>query len=258
MTHTEQPNLTPPEETRTPATRPAPGESSGLPAKPSKPPGKRRRSSHRWSFDIRRHGKWVALAMGVLLLFNVAFWYLGVRPGQVEIEALEEDERTAGLQRQRAQDRVAELEEIRGHAIAQQDAVEKFYDEDLSTRARRSVSFQRALGEIGEDFRVRPARMNIQKSDLARAGIETMGFSFPISGGYGNLRKFLARLESLDQFLIVREVSLSGGDDGGMKLKLQVELETYFNAPNMRDRMARFEEWRAQQNRRSRDTRRRR
>jgi Tfp pilus assembly protein PilO len=77
-----------------------------------------------------------------------------------------------------------------------------------------------------------------------------LGFSFPLSGGYENLRTFLARLEALDQFLIVREVALRGGREGGTALELSVNVETYFNAPDLRDQLTRERGWRDQQRRR--------
>jgi hypothetical protein len=61
-----------------------------------------------------------------------------------------------------------------------------------------------------------------------------MAFSFPLTAGYENLRQFLARLEEIDQFLIVRQVALGGGQEGGRLLQLSVDVETYFNAPELR------------------------
>ncbi|NJN65053.1 MAG: hypothetical protein HC882_09355 [Acidobacteria bacterium] len=124
-----------------------------------------------------------------------------------------------------------------------QEGVRSFYEEMLATRGERSVLFQRAIGAVSTEFGVRPQQASITFTEMPQEGIEVMNLNFPIEGGYENLRRFLARLESLDQFLIVREVALQGSDEGGRRLRLSVVLETAFSDPTMREEQARMKEW---------------
>jgi hypothetical protein len=108
----------------------------------------------------------------------------------------------------------------------------------LSTKEDRLVKFQSALIEVGREFNVMPEKVSVGYDELAQEGIEALAVRFPLISGYENLRRVLARLESLDQFLIVREVGLTGAKEGGMALQLNVGVETYFNAPELREEMA--------------------
>lgn len=232
--------------TETQASQPAPQRGS---TNASKGANSRRRRG----FDVRKHGGRVAIGLVALLLLNVVFWYFGVRPVRAEIASLQSDEQSADQARRRAEKTVEALRATREHVDAVSDHINDFFDGMLSTRRERAVSFQRALTEVGSKFRVRPEQTAVSVTDLEQEGIEVMGFVFPIRGGYQNLRYFLAELESLDQFLIVRQIALQGGREGGRQLRLNVSLETYFNAPGMREEMARQREW----EKRTRDSRRR-
>lgn len=213
-----------------------------LPGTP-KSPDARRANGRRRRFDVRRDGKLVAIVVGAVLALNLGFWYVLVRPLENELSALRRDEENAGQARARSSERLGVLRETRDHARTVEAGVNSFFEEMLATRAERSVDFQRSLSKVGKEFGVRPQQVNIGFADLEQEGIEVMSVTFPIEGGYENLRRFLARLESLDQFLIVREVALEGGDEGGRVLRLAVRLETFFNDPTMREEQARQREW---------------
>lgn len=206
--------------------------------------GRRRFSLARLrSFDARRDGGVIAMVLGAIVLINAAVWYVAIRPIEREIARLERDEQTADQARARSRRRLDALVKAHESVTDRQQKVRLFYDKMLATRAERSVPFQRALGEVAREFGVRPQQVQIGFSGLAQEGIEVMSMTFPIDGGYENLRRFLARLESLDQFLIVREVALQGGPEGGRTLRLSVSLETYFNDPSLREEQAREREW---------------
>ena len=196
------------------------------------------------AFDPRRDGGPLAIVLAVIVLANIGVWYVAVRPIEQQIARLELDEQTADQARERSRRRLETLEKAYRSVLDRQEKVRLFYEQMLATRAERSVPFQRALGEVAKEFGVRPQQVSIGFSGLPQEGIEVMSLTFPIDGGYENLRRFLARLESLDQFLIVREVALQGGPEGGRMLRLSVSLETYFNDPSLREEQAREREWR--------------
>ncbi len=194
-------------------------------------------------FDARRHGGVLALVLGLVIVINAGVWYFVIRPVDLAITRLEQDELTADQARARSRKRLDALLNAHQSVLDRQKRVRLFYEQMLSTRAERSVPFQRALGEVAKEFGVRPQQVQIGFSGLPQEGIEIMTMTFPIDGGYENLRRFLARLESLEQFLIVREVALQGGPAGGRTLRLSVSLETYFNDPSLREEQARQREW---------------
>ncbi|MBP7149420.1 MAG: hypothetical protein KBD01_17960 [Acidobacteria bacterium] len=207
-------------------------EIAGEQARPA--PSRARRA--RTHFDLRRHGLRVAVIFGGLLLLNVAFWLALVRPRQVEIARLSEAKARADVTEKAAAKALEARRTVQAHVQGVQTGVQRFYEDLLSTKERRMVPFQRALAQVGREFNVEPERVAYSMKDLTAEGIEAVGFSFPLTGGYENLRRFLARLEELEQLLIVRQVSLAGGDEGGRMLQLNVNVETYFNAPGLRER----------------------
>ena len=194
-------------------------------------------------FDARRNGGVLAIVLGLVIVLNAGVWYVVIHPIDQEITRLEQDELTADQARARSRKRLDALQRAHQSVLDRQKRVRLFYEQMLATRAERSVPFQRALGEVAKEFGVRPQQVQIGFSGLPQEGIEIMTMTFPIDGGYENLRRFLARLESLEQFLIVREVALQGGPEGGRTLRLSVSLETYFNDPSLREEQARQREW---------------
>lgn len=185
-------------------------------------------------FDIRRDGVRLFAVLAGLLAINLLFWILFVRPRQTEITELQRKKQTASVTEKQARDSVAKLRRVHQHVMGLQTGIEKFYGEMLSTSRQRLVPFQRAVARVGSEYDCEPERVAVGLTTLEDEGIEGMAQTFPISGGYENLRSFLARLESLEQFLIVREVSLSGAKEGGAELQLNVMVETYFDAPGLR------------------------
>lgn len=196
-------------------------------------------------FDVRRHGLRIGIVFGVLFVLNVGFWWSMVRPLQDEIAARQEQRRTAQMTEKRSRDRLEKIRAVHQHVDDIRSGIETFFDEMLSVREERLVPFERAIYGVGRQFRVQPRRVAINRSELLDEGIEVFRFDFPLNGGYENLRQFLAELESLDQFLLVREVSLrSGAEEGGRQLQLNIAVETYFNAPGMREEAERERLWR--------------
>ncbi len=203
-------------------------------ASPPAAPAGRRRSLRR-PLDLRRDGSRVAAFLGVVLALDVVLWFGLVRPQRRAVATLRAEGAKAEEIAKRQEKAFADLKALHDRVTGAQRDIDKFYGEMLATKEDRLVPFQRALVQVGQEFNVAPERVAVSYSELAQEGIDALAFSFPLTGGYENLRRFLSRLESLDQFLIVREVGLTGGKEGGQALQLTVAVETYFNAPELRD-----------------------
>lgn len=186
-------------------------------------------------FDVRRDAKLLLAIFGGVLVLNLAFWILLVRPRQGEIKTLELRKLSANLTEKEAGEQLTALRALHGKVTGNQQAIRTFYDEMLSTKRERLVPFQRAVAQVARDFDCEPERTAVSSTQLEDEGIESLALTFPITGGYENLRGFLADLESLQQFLIVREVTLSGAKEGGQDVQLNVAVETYFDAPGIRE-----------------------
>ncbi|MFN7964455.1 MAG: hypothetical protein U0V87_02060 [Acidobacteriota bacterium] len=186
-------------------------------------------------FDLRRDAKLLFLIFGGVLAVNLIFWLFLVRPKQSEIRELSLRKQSADLTEMETSKRLDSLRKLHDKVTSNQAAIRTFYGEMLSTKRARLVPFQRAVAEVGREFDCEPDRVAMSVSEMENEGIEALGQTFPITGGYENLRGFLARLESISQFLIVREVTLAGSKEGGQDVQLNVAVETYFDAPGIRE-----------------------
>ena len=188
-------------------------------------------------FDLRRHGLVVAGALAALVAADVVWRLALIRPLQRDLQLRESGQAQSEDVEKKTGQELAETKEVYEKVKATERNIERFFREMLATKEARLVPFQSALIKVGQEFNVLPEKVAVSSNELEEEGIEAIAFSFPLVGGYENLRRFLARLESLDQFLIVRQVGLSGAREGGQTLQLSIECETFFNAPEIRTRM---------------------
>lgn len=189
-------------------------------------------------FDLRRDGLRLAAVLVGLLAVDLLLFFWLVQPVRRELAVLAQ-QKLAADQTERAESR--KLEQLRAvdvHATDVDRNIRIFYEDMLSTKRDRLVPFQAELMDVGAEFNVAPRTVAIGSAELEDEGLESLALSFPLTGGYENLRNFLARLEVMDQFLLVREVALTSSKEGGRALQLNVVVETYFSAPDLRERLA--------------------
>ncbi len=207
-------------------------------------------SRKRRRFDLRRDGGRVLAGLGVVLLINLVFWYWFVRPRQSQIAELQQQKATADSNLLENRKKLANLERVQNHVASIEAFIERFYDEDLSTRPKRLTSFQRAIFTMGRKYKAVPEGSSSTRQDLEKEGLQGYQFVFPVEAGYENLRKLIADFEALDQFIVIRQIQLNSGREGGRRLQLGVEIETFFSEPGLRERLE--EERRAKRTQRGR------
>ena len=87
------------------------------------------------------------------------------------------------------------------------------------------------ISEIAAQFRIDPQSLSIRNKDLEDNGLENLEIELPLEGDYGDLRSFIARVESSKSFLIVDSIGLTGTKEGGLQLALNITVSSYFDAP---------------------------
>lgn len=193
-----------------------------------KPAGARQR------LDLRRDGVRFALGLLLLLLVNVAVYFWLIRPVHLRLEDLEQKKQSEQISEAEAEKNLHALVQTHAKVRDAEAKIQQFF-EMISTRERRMVPFQSELMAVGREFNVIPRKVAISSGEMAREGLDQMGFGFPLSGTYHDLREFLARLEASSQFVIVRQVALGGGKEGGRMLELDIQVDTYFDNPELRE-----------------------
>lgn len=195
---------------------------------PSKPVAGRQR------LDLRRDGVRFALGLLILLLANVAVYLWVIRPVNLKLEELEQKKQNEQINEAKAEKNLQALVQTHARVRAAEAKIQRFF-EMISTRENRMVPFQSELMAVGREFNVIPRKVAVSSGEMAQEGLDQMGFGFPLSGTYHDLREFLARLEASSQFVIVRQVALGGGKEGGRMLELDIQVDTYFDNPELRE-----------------------
>ncbi|MCE5246778.1 MAG: hypothetical protein ABFD84_08720 [Candidatus Polarisedimenticolia bacterium] len=181
-------------------------------------------------FDAARDGARAALVLLGVIAANVVVYRGLVVPARAALDSAAERREKAAETERGASVALQRLREADGRVAAARRGVERFYGEMLATPRERLVSFQKTLLAVGADYGVEPSRFGVSVAERADEGLETVTASLPLEGGYENLRSFLADLEAQEQFIVVRQVGLGGGKEGGRNLQLGVVAETYFAA----------------------------
>jgi Tfp pilus assembly protein PilO len=107
----------------------------------------------------------------------------------------------------------------------------------LSTRSRRMIAVNMMLAELAEQFHIRLERIQYENNVLEDEGLERYAMIVPLEGGYANLRRFIQAIESSGEFLVIERVALDRAQDGGVMLQLNITLATYFDVPDLREKI---------------------
>jgi Tfp pilus assembly protein PilO len=191
-------------------------------------------SPRRIRFDIRQTGKQVMLALLALLVANLVFGVLLVRPRIRAFDTLTEDSLP---RRQEFQRRTKEVEAQEKYLAALEQSTKDLAtlrNDVLSTRQKRMIEVQYELARLARQFNINMERVQYENEVLEDESLERMAMVVPLAGGYSSLRKFVQAIEQSDRFLVLERVALEQGQEGGVMLQRNLTLATYFDSPEMR------------------------
>ena len=106
-----------------------------------------------------------------------------------------------------------------------------FYEGTLGSKETRMTLIQRDIRALAEEFRMPVENVSFGHAEERSQDLVHFQISFPLKGGYLDLKKFLRRIEESSHFLIVDGIQLNTGREGGVQLGLNVKLSTYFAPP---------------------------
>jgi len=185
-------------------------------------------------FDVRQMGRRILTIYLVLLAANVVFYAGLVRPRAQRYRELTAESNPV---RERLKQREAEVKG-REDALAALDKakadLERLRQEVLSSRERRMIDVQLELARLSRQFSINLQRVQYENKKIEDEGLERFAMVVPLAGGYANLRKFLQAVETSDKFLVIEQVALATGQEGGALLDLNITLATYFDDPEAR------------------------
>lgn len=192
------------------------------------------RSWRRLRVDPRRDAVKVLLALGALLLVDAVFHFAVLRPQSLAVASLEQEKATFDESYRRSKKRAEQVREAYETAVKRQEEIEYFYGTLMSTKRERLVKTQDEILSIGKKFNTIPDPLNLDPKELEDQGVEMLTISFPLEGGYENLRRFVNALETSENLLIIDQINLTENRAGGRGLRLAIDVTTYFDAPHLK------------------------
>ncbi len=185
-------------------------------------------------FDLRQAGKQALVLYSIVLALNVLFYALVVRPRALEYRRLSTASEPQVKKLQEREKFVRGREEYLAALSRAQSELDRLRKDVLSTRERRMIEVQQELSRLATEFNINLQQVRYVNELLPDEGMERFAMVVPLEGGYANLRKFIQSVEDSDKFLVIEQVALGTGKEGGVMLQLNITLATYFDDPELR------------------------
>lgn len=176
---------------------------------------------------IWRQRLWVWLPALVFFAANaVAFAiYLGYAG---RVERLNEQLETQDKEATRLAAKRKELETLVNRVRTNGEQVERLYSERFAPRSERLTSVSAEVYDLARKAGLSPQAISSPEEEIEEYGLIKRSFIFTVEGTYSELRKFINLLELSKSFLTLEGVTLSGGDDRGPELRMDLSLSTLF------------------------------
>jgi len=182
-------------------------------------------------FDLRRDARRIVLTLLVALIGNFGVYLALVVPRGRETVALRSERDSFETDFTAARKRSESLRAASERISGAEKGLDSFYGEILGTKQKKMVEIQREITKICQEFSIEPTEVHNATAPVPEGRVERFTFSLPLRGDYQNLRRFIERVENSGNFLVVDSIALSGTQESGTQLALQVVVATYFDAP---------------------------
>jgi Tfp pilus assembly protein PilO len=173
----------------------------------------------------------LVLGLGIALIVNVLVYAFIVYPLADRVANVAERERTAELALTAARAEHANAEgTLTGKSRASAELA-TFYNEVLP----RDLSGARRLTYLRLAQLAREANLRYQRATYAPV-VETdstltrLQIQLVLSGTYADMRDFIYQLETAPEFVVIDNVQLAQGADGGGSLVVTLDLSTYYRS----------------------------
>jgi Tfp pilus assembly protein PilO len=179
-------------------------------------------------FDIRARTPVLTVAVLAWLALNLALAFLVNGPRARRVTQLEEAvAQRAGMLSARADD-VARLRDHHDRVLAGRTSLDEFYNDVLSTKQERLITFQKEIREIARKFNINMDTIAYPRESYPKDKVMKFSAQMPLTGSYENLRQFVDTVERSQNFIVIDSVQLASSKEGGVILQLIIQLSTFF------------------------------
>lgn len=170
-----------------------------------------------------------ALAVGLvanLAAYVLLIYPLGVSVSGAELrrESVQRSLRAAEREHKAAEATVTGLERAKADL---QQFYRKVLPRDLSAAGR--MTYLR-LAQLARDNGLRYERRTFATDQVRGSNLDVLKMSMVLEGSYEDIRRFIYRLETASDFVVIDQVALGPGRDPEGLLVLTLGLSTYFRA----------------------------
>lgn len=176
------------------------------------------------------------LILGLLLLGNVVFFFTYRVQYQSRLDAMDQRLSEAEALREKSRHARAQAEQsLQAYRRVEQD-VKEVFDEHWSTQPRRFTLLVAEVKRLARASNTIPQTYAFQQGEVKETtdsrggravGAREVGIGFSVTGTYDQARRMINLLELSQQFVIIDQISLSGGGEAD-KLTLNLHIKTLF------------------------------
>jgi Tfp pilus assembly protein PilO len=170
------------------------------------------------------------LPIAVVALVNLAIYAVVIYPRTSSAGALERRAQQAAIGRARAAADLRDAEAIRTGQERAAQQLARFYDSVLpkGQDGARRITYRR-LATLADESNLDYDRRTIAINPVRDSALEQMDMTMVLEGEYRDVRRFIHKLETAPEFVVIEDVGLVQGEKNA-PLTLTVKLSTYYKA----------------------------
>ena len=173
-------------------------------------------------------------ALAMLAVVNIVGLTAVFGPLRLRVQTLTARASTASAGAVRAARELNTARQTSAGSVKAVDDLQRFYTEVLPANqpASRQMTFVR-LAQLARDVNLSYESRHFEQERPEKDRVLTRAtLALSVFGDYRSLRQFIYRLETGDDFVVIRELSVARGSEPNDPLEAALLLSTYFKAPD--------------------------
>ena len=172
------------------------------------------------------------LTLGIVLAVNLVAYVAVVMPLSRSVANIEQRNQAAEQELASARREHAEA----SGTLTGKDRARKELDTFYTTVLPRDLTGARRLTHPRLQVLARQANLDYGRSSVEAqnerdSDLTRLRISMDLEGSYANMRTFIHQLETAPEFVVIDDLELTEGAEGGGAIEVRLELSTYFRTP---------------------------
>jgi Tfp pilus assembly protein PilO len=170
------------------------------------------------------------LPVAIAAMVNLVVYAIVIYPQTSSAGALEQRAQQAAMARARAAADLRDAEAMRTGQERAAQQLTRFYDSVLpkGQEGARRITYRR-LAALADESNLDYDRRTMATKQNRESALEQMDVTMVLEGEYRDVRRFIHKLETAPEFVIIQDVGLVQGEKNA-PLTLTVTLSTYYKA----------------------------